>query len=280
MPTKLLRQIKNTLPELRKSERLVADFVLKDPKSVITMKTAEASHAMGISEPTLIRFCKALGFSGYQEFKINLSQQLAADDYFVMYEIEEDDTIHELCEKVFDTTISEILNVRSQINQGVLESAIEALANAKRVEVYAFGGSAPVAMDAQHKFFRLKISSSFISDPHIQLMSANSLSKNDVVLAISQSGTTSSLIDSVKIVRKSGVKVIGIMPENSPLANICDYPISINVGDNYRITKPQTSRIAYTAVIDVMTMGIAQLKPEAQEHLYNIVDSQRSLKIK
>ena len=177
-------------------------------------------------------------------------------------------------------SISEILNVRSQIDQDVLESAIEALANAKRVEVYAFGGSAPVAMDAQHKFFRLKISSSFISDPHIQLMSANSLSKNDIVLAISQSGTTSALIDSVKIVRKSGVKVIGIMPENSPLANICDYPISINVGDNYRITKPHTSRIAYTAVIDVMTMGIAQLKPEAQEHLYNIVDSQRSLKIK
>jgi RpiR family carbohydrate utilization transcriptional regulator len=280
MPTKLLRQIKNTLPELRKSERLVADFVLKDPKSVVTMKTAEASLAIGISEPTLIRFCKALGFSGYQEFKINLSQQLAADDYFVMYEIEEDDSIHELCEKVFDTTISEILNVRSQIDQDILESAIEALANAQRVEVYAFGGSAPVAMDAQHKFFRLKISSSFISDPHIQLMSANSLSKNDVVLAISQSGTTSALIDSVKIVRKSGVKVVGIMPENTPLANICDYPISINIGDNNRITKPHTSRIAYTAVIDVMTMGIAQLKPEAQEHLYNIADSQRSLKIK
>jgi RpiR family carbohydrate utilization transcriptional regulator len=280
MPTKLLRQIKNTLPELRKSERLVADFVLKDPKSVVTMKTAEASLAIGISEPTLIRFCKALGFSGYQEFKINLSQQLAADDYFVMYEIEEDDSIHELCEKVFDTTISEILNVRSQIDQDILESAIEALANAQRVEVYAFGGSAPVAMDAQHKFFRLKISSSFISDPHIQLMSANSLSKNDVVLAISQSGTTSALIDSVNIVRKSGVKVVGIMPENTPLANICDYPISINIGDNNRITKPHTSRIAYTAVIDVMTMGIAQLKPEAQEHLYNIADSQRSLKVK
>ena len=280
MPTKLLRQIKNTLPELRKSEKLVADFVLKDPKSVVTMKTAEASSAIGISEPTLIRFCKALGFSGYQEFKINLSQQLAADDYFVMYEIGEDDSIHELCEKVFDTTISEILNVRSQINQDILESAIEALANAQRVEVYAFGGSAPVAMDAQHKFFRLKISSSFISDPHIQLMSANSLSKNDLVLAISQSGTTSALIESIKIARKSGVKVIGIMPENTPLANICDYPISINVGDNYRITKPHTSRIAYTAVIDVMTMGIAQLKPEAQEHLYNIVDSQRSLKVK
>ena len=265
MPTKLLRQIKNTLPELRKSEKLVADFVLKDPKSVITMKTAEASSAIGISEPTLIRFCKALGFSGYQEFKINLSQQLAADDYFVMYEIEEDDSIHELCEKVFDTTISEILNVRSQINQNILEESIETLANANRVEFYAFGGSAPVAMDAQHKFFRLKIPSSFITDPHIQFMSANSLNENDVVVAISQSGTTSALVNSVKILRKAGVKVIGIMPGNTPLANICNYPLTINVGENNRISKPNTSRIAYTAVIDVLTMGVAQLKPEGSK---------------
>ena len=158
MSTKLLRQIKNSLPDLRKSEKVVGEFILKDPKSIITMKTAEASEAMGISEPTLIRFCKAIGFSGFQELKINLSQQLAADDYFVMYEIKEDDSIHELCEKVFDTTISEILNVRSQIDQNILENAIETLVNAQRVEFYAFGGSAPVAMDGQHKFFRLKIS--------------------------------------------------------------------------------------------------------------------------
>ena len=280
MPTKLLRHIKNTLPDLRKSEKIVGEFILADPKSINTMKTAEASSAMGISEPTLIRFCKALGFTGYQELKINLSQQLAADDYFVMYEIDQNDTIHELCEKVFDTTISEILNVRSQIDQNVLSDAIEILANAGRVEFYAFGGSAPVAMDGQHKFFRLKIPSSYISDPHIQFMSANYLGKDDVVVVISQSGTTSALIDSVKIVRKSGVKVIGIMPGNTPLASICDYPLVINIGDNNRISKPHTSRIAYTAVIDVLTMGVAQLKPEAQDHLYNIADSQRSLRVK
>ena len=151
--------------------------------------------------------------------------------------------------------------------------------NADRVEFYAFGGSAPVAMDGQHKFFRLKIPSSYISDPHLQFMSANSLEKNDVVVAISQSGTTAALIDSVKIVRKNGVKVIGIMPGETPLSNMCDYPLTINVGVENRISKPVTSRIAYTAVIDVLTMGVAQLKPEAQEHLYNIADSQRSLKV-
>ena len=274
-----MRQIKNTLPELRKSEKIVAEFILKEPKSVINLKTAEASSLMGISEPTLIRFCKAIGFSGFQEMKINLSQQLAADDYFEIYEIHPNDSIHELCEKVFDTAVSEILNVRSQIDQKILEQAIQTLAKASRVEFYAFGGSAPVAMDGQHKFFRLQIPSSCISDPHIQFMSANSLNKDDVVVAISQSGTTSALVDSVKTVRESGVKVIGIMPGNTPLAKVCDFSLTINVGSNDRLTMPLTSRLAYTAVIDVLTMGVAQLKPEAQDHLYNIADSQRSLKI-
>ena len=279
MPTKLLRKIKNTLPELRKSEKIVAEYILKDPKSVISLKTAEASSLMGISEPTLIRFCKAMGFTGYQELKINLSQQLAADDYFEIYEIYPDDSIHDLCEKVFDTAVSEILNVRSQIDQKILEQAIQALAKARRVEFYAFGGSAPVGMDGQHEFFRLKIPTSCISDPHIQFMSANSLSKDDVVVAISQSGTTTALVDSVKTVRESGAKVIGIMPGNTPLADICDLSLTINVGSNDRLTMPLTSRLAYTAVIDVLTMGVAQLRPEAQDHLYNIADSQRSLKI-
>ncbi len=161
-----------------------------------------------------------------------------------MYEIKEDDSIHELCEKVFDTTISEILNVRSQIDQNILENAIDTLVNAQRVEFYAFGGSAPVAMDGQHKFFRLKIPSSYISDPHLQFMSANSLEKNDVVVAISQSGTTSALIDSVKIVRKNGVKVIGIMPGNTPLADICDIPLSINVGVDNRISRPVIKKLS------------------------------------
>ena len=77
MSTKLLRKIKNTIPELRKSEKIVAEYILKDPKSIITLKTADASSLMGISEPTLIRFCKAMGFSGYQEFKINQQTSVA-----------------------------------------------------------------------------------------------------------------------------------------------------------------------------------------------------------
>ena len=280
MQTKLLREIKNALPDLRKSEVKVAEFVLNNPEDIIELTTAQASNAIGVSEPTLIRFCQAIGFNGFQKFKLTLAQQLAADNYFNSYEIDPNDSIQEVTEKVFDSTISEILNVRSQLNQEIVEEAIETLANAKRVEFYAFGGSVPVAMDAQHKFFRLKIPSSCISDPHIQFMSANSLNDRDVVVAISQSGNTAALVESIKTVKSFGATVIGLMPSGTPLSRICDIALDIDVGENARLTRPLTSRLAYMAIIDVLAVGVAQLKPEAQDHLFNIVTSQNSLKLK
>ena len=120
MQTKLLREIKNALSSLRKSEIKVAEFILNKPSAIIELTTAQASNEIGISEPTLIRFCKAVGFSGFQKFKLTLAQQLAADNYFHAYEINSDDSIQTLTEKVFDSTISEILNVfkkRSEIQR-------------------------------------------------------------------------------------------------------------------------------------------------------------------
>tara|TARA_B100000029_G_scaffold78365_2_gene69828 strand:- start:12964 stop:13809 length:846 start_codon:yes stop_codon:yes gene_type:complete len=279
MQTKLLREIKNELGNLRKSEKKVAEFIIQGPQKLISLKMAEAAHMIGVSEPTINRFCKAMNLQGFNELKMLLAQQLAADDYFTSYEIKPDDSIQALTEKVFDTTISEILNIRSQLDQELLEEAIEALAQAKRIEFYAFGGSAPVAMDAQHKFFRLKIPSSCISDPHIQFMSANSLNDSDVVVAISHSGTTSALVDSVKTVKAFGIQVIGIMPAGTPLSRVCDISLEVNVGDSARLNSPITSRLVYMAIIDVLAVGVAQLKPEAQDHLYNIIISQKSLKI-
>ena len=112
-------------------------------------------------------------------------------------------------------------------------------------------------------FLDLKIPSSCISDPHIQFMSANSLNKKDVVVAISQSGNTAALVESIKTVKSFGVIVIGLMPSGTPLSRICDIALDIDVGENARLTRPLTSRLAYMAIIDVLAVGVAQLKPEA-----------------
>ena len=99
-------------------------------------------------------------------------------------------------------------------------------------------------------------------------------------MAISQSGNTAALVESIKTVKSSGVIVIGLMPSYTPLSRICDISLDIDVGENARLTRPLTSRLAYMAIIDVLAVGVAQLKPEAQDPLFNIVTSQSSLKLK
>ena len=93
MQTKLLREIQGAYDNLRKSEKLVADFILENPPDVVASTMAQAAAKMGVSEPTLNRFCKALNYSGFNEFKLTLAQQLAADEYFTSYEIDPEDSI-------------------------------------------------------------------------------------------------------------------------------------------------------------------------------------------
>ena len=139
---------------------------------------------------------------------------------------------------------------------------------ARRVEFYGFGASSAVAIDAQHKFFRLQISSAAYSDPHIQAMSALSLGKEDVVVAISQSGRTSALLEAMALAHQGGARIIGLAPSGTPVAQQCDIPLHIDVEEDAENYTPLPSRLAHMAVIDILAVGVARTKgPEIDEHL-------------
>jgi len=180
---------------------------------------------------------------------------------------------------VFDATIGSLLNVRDEIDPNALEQAIQALTRARRVEFYGFGASGSVAIDAQHKFFRLQVTAAAYTDPHIQHMSAISLREDDVVVAISQSGRTKALIQSVNLAREGGATVIGLVPHDTPLAQICDYPIHINVEEDEHVFTPVSSRIAHLVVIDVLAMGVARYRSDLlKDHLKLLNRSLRTLR--
>ena len=229
----LIRKINLNLDHLRKSERKVAEFILADPAKIINMRIIDLAKSAQVSEPTVIRFCRALDFDGFQAFKLNLAQHIGSSGSFSQFQVSPSDSIADVNKKVFDTTIGSLINVRDEIDPGALKKAITALSAAKRVEFYGFGASGSVAIDAQHKFFRLQVTSAAYTDPHIQHMSAISLKPSDVVVAISQSGRTKALIQSVKLAKEVGATVIGLVPENTALAALCDFPIHINMEENH-----------------------------------------------
>ncbi|GLS28236.1 SIS domain-containing protein [Marinibactrum halimedae] len=264
---------------LRKSERKVADFVLNEPNAVVQMRIVDLANAADVSEPTVVRFCRAVGYNGFQDFKLNLVQQLASAPSFGQVPVTNEDTVSDYIVKMFDSTVDALVNVRDMLNSTALERAINAISAAERVEFFGFGASGIVAADAHHKFFRLQILSAAYSDHHIQHMSARSMKSGDVVVAISQSGRSTALLESVEVAKKSGATVISISPSSSPLSQSATISVDVDVEEDIEVYTPLVSRITHLMVIDVLAVGVAQRRGDAlNDHLFNIKQSLQPLR--
>lgn len=275
----LIRRITDNRAALRKSEARVADYVLANPGEIIRLRVVDLANRSEVSEPTVIRFCRAIGFDGFQSFKLQLAQQLGMGSVYTQFAVDDSDTAADLRNKVFDATIGSLLAVRDELDPDILERAINTIARARRLEFYGFGASGSVASDAQHKFFRLQLSTASYTDPHIQNMSAVSLDNDDVVVAISQSGKTKALLESVQLAMEAGATVIGLAPAGTPLARRCSIPITVNMEGDQQASTPVSSRIAHLVVIDVLATGVARhRKPLLKEHLSRLQRSQKALR--
>ncbi|MEM1114630.1 MAG: SIS domain-containing protein [Pseudomonadota bacterium] len=277
----ILQEIRARQDRLRRSERKVADLVLSRPEDVIHMRIVDLAAAADVSEPTVVRFCRAIDCSGFQSFKLALAQSTVGPGSFAPFVLDEQDTPRDYTYKVFDATVETLVRVRDRLDPDAIGVAVETLACARRVEFYGFGASSPVAIDAQHKFFRLQIASAAHSDPHIQAMSAMSLTDEDVVVAISQSGRSRSLLDAMELVRDAGAEIIGLAPGGTPVIQRSSIAIPIDVEpESEHSYTPLPSRIAHLAVIDILAAGVSKAKGEGvSEHLQRLNQGLQSLRL-
>ena len=122
------------LPELRKSDRRVAEHILSDPQAALVATVAETARNAGVSEPTVMRFCAALGFEGFQDFKIKLAHSVALGVPATQSVLGATDTPQKLTDKVFDYTMTSLDWARSQLDHEAVAQAIDLLATARRIE--------------------------------------------------------------------------------------------------------------------------------------------------
>ena len=276
----ILAEIEAAMPNLRKSEVKVAEYVLKSPQQVMRMRIVDLAQEAQVSEPTIVRFCRGIGCNGFQEFKVRIAQEMAIVNNIGQFAIAEDDSIEDICDKIADTTIQRLNQVKTQLKAEQIAHAAAAISNARRVEFYGFGASGAVAIDAQHKFFRLQVATAAYSDPHMQAMSAVTLSEADVVVAISQSGRTKDLLHSVELAQQHGALVVSLAPANTALSQAADLPIHINIEEDTEQFTPMTSRIAHLMIIDMLAVAVTQRRgPEFANHLNAIKRSIKSLRL-
>ncbi|MBT3437160.1 MAG: SIS domain-containing protein [Oceanospirillaceae bacterium] len=280
MNQNLFKAIQQTHEQLRKSERKVADYVLEHRAKVVQMRIVDLAAAAGVSEPTVVRFCRAIGFDGFQGFKLTLAQFVASNTSYEQFRLDSRDSVEEFKEKIFDSTMGNLMRVKSDLDAANLEKAIVALAQTRRVDCYGFGASAPICSDAQHKFFRLNMSAAAYSDPHLQTMAAVTLQPGDVVIAISQTGRTKDLLHTTQLAMDAGATVIALCPSNTPLAQQVQIPLYIDLDEDKELNTLMSSRITQMVVIDVLAVGVTmQLGEEAKAHLKTIKRSLKSLRI-
>ncbi|MDR5786497.1 MurR/RpiR family transcriptional regulator [Caballeronia sp. LP003] len=253
----LLSQVEAMRAQLRPSERKLAEYVLEAPREVLDLSMTEFAARAGVSQPTIARFCQALGFSGFREFKIRLAQGVAADVPTVYRDVRTDEPAAGVAAKVLDRTIGALIAVRNSLSSDSVAAAIAMLAEARRIEFYGAGGSGIAALDMQHKFFRLRVPSVAYSDPHTYTTSAALLGAGDVVVAISNTGRTRDILDACRSALNGGAKVIAITHGNSPLARLATVGLFANVDEDTDIFSPMTSRVSHLAIGDILAVGLA-----------------------
>ena len=261
----MLSEIETTAKNMTRAEKKVARVVLASPYKILRKSIGLLAGEAGVSEPSVIRFCRTLNCKGFQDFKLQLAQDLATGAHFSETRVSIDETAPDLIAKVIDSGIASLIKVRDSLPPDAVQSAVELLAAADRIEFYGLGGSGIVAQDAQHKFFRLGVPVVAYSDPSVHSVSASLLKPGCVIVAISQSGATQDIIASAELGLAAGAEVVAITAADSALARLASVCLPMNSLEDEDFYAPIKSRMGHLAIIDVLAVGVALSRgPEFQ----------------
>ena len=261
----LLDWISARLPELRKSEQKVAAAVLADPAQVVRESLADLARRAKVSEPTVVRFATALGFQGFQDFKIHAAQSVALGIPVTQSSIVEGDDVATTVEKIFNYSVTSLAHARSRLDTARVEQAAALMSGAGEIVFIGAGASSIVAEDAVQKAALFGVPCSAPVDPQMQFLAAALATPRTVLVAISNTGRTAGVIDAASSARARGAATIAITGEVGPLSEAVDVPILVETFENTDFYTPTTSRLAHLAVIDVLATVVAMNRPEEEK---------------
>ena len=276
----MLDRIRASLSSLAPAEQRVGKLVLNDPRAFTQLPVSELADRSHVSKPTVVRFCRSMGYDGLTDFKRKLAGTVSEGVPFIHRSVDTDDKTGDVLVKVIDNTVAAFLKYRNDASTTAIEKAavalIETYRQRKRVEFFGVGNSGVVAQDAQHKYFRLGFNAVAYSDGHMQVMSASILGPGDCVVVISNSGRTRDLMDACDIARRNGATTITVTASGSPLASSSHIHLTADHPEGYDRYSPMVSRLLHLMIIDILATCVAlriggeTLQPMLQEMKNNL----------
>lgn len=253
--------IKDQYDNLSAKEKQIADFILEHPRESVNPSIEELAERIGISESTMVRFARKLGYSGYQRFRIALARETipSTSQLFEREVIDAADGF----DAVFTSAITSLIETQKILDRTLIMSVATMMANARNVYLLGLGGSNIVAEDALHKLVRTGITCQWAADFHLQLMMASQGSNEDVALLISHTGSGYDSLALAEELKANDVPLVVLTTNaRSPLARLADYVLAVKAGSSMTVAESFSARIVDLAIIDLLYLQVMEVLKE------------------
>ncbi|MFC8514635.1 MurR/RpiR family transcriptional regulator [Streptomyces sp. NPDC057257] len=258
--------IRTELPRLAGSLRKVGELILEDPAAVTHCSAAELGRRTGTSQATVTRFCRAIGLDSYQHLLIELAQERGRGEVSdwgsaeIGPDISPDDSLERVVQVVGSADLRAIQQTIDRIDLDALERAAQALAKARRIDVYGVGGSGAVAQETETRLFRIGCQVRGWTEVHGAATSAALLTPADVAIGISHSGATRETLEPFEMARERGATTIAITTDpRSPLARAADIRLISATSETSFRTGSIGGRHSVLMIVDCLYVRVSQV---------------------
>ena len=251
-----MSRIKVNYDSLSASEKRIANYVLANKEEMLNISIHTLSKKIGVSSPTITRFCQNLGFKGFNEFKYYVEKELLSPDGEIE-PFDMNDSLKIMKQKLFKFNKEVIDDTLLTLNDDELEKAIQALSSAKKIDLYGEGGSGATAMATYNLFLQIGLPCNIFNDSMLQVMSASQLKEGDVAIGITHSGSIINTVQALKLAKEQGATTICITGRvNSPVTEAADIVLYASSKQKPFISDLPAARISELCVVGMLQVGI------------------------
>lgn len=267
MAENILNSITEQYPTLTRSSKKLADYIFTHTGDAQYLSITTLAENSGVSEATITRFCRGLGLSGYNDFKLALAKSERTTDLgdpsHSPESITAEDDCSSMCKKIQDSLIQSVNETYELLNQSALQKAIDLLSNARHVYCFGQGGSNIMAMEAWGRFSTTTSNFIHISDSHMQAMAASLSTEEDVVLFFSYSGATKDMEDILKTAYKNKTPIILITHFSKCRgADYADVILLCGYNESPLQSGSVAAKVGQMYLIECLFYGYSQKNPE------------------
>ena len=272
-----LIRLRGVYPSLKTALQKVANLILRQPEMAIYASVNEVAAAAQVSEATVMRFCRTLGFKGFQDFKIALARELVMPPTKIPEEAGAGDDPAALVRRIFKVNTSALEDTLEILDLSQLQQAVQCFLRCRRLTIIGVNGSSSAAQYAGLRFTPLGLDVHYFTEVYQMLTATALLTAEDALLAISHSGSTREILDTVRLAKDNGARVIAITSNSlAPLTRIADL-VLLTSGREMALPRASlASFLCQVTIIDSLFTLLQRARPE--ETRVNLLKIEKSLR--